>query len=1143
METKNDKLVSTHLRYQYISKLIKIIIAVALLLAMIFFTVPYIVTLAPVREQITAKLSSAIGGQIEAKNISWSWLPSPRLVINDTKVSNAMVEADLSGASVRLNLSTLLPGKPQITLELLNPDIEIKTLQMKSKAESKASGEKEQMTLPPIVVAVKNGHIRLPSDGFLKNLAGHEPPLEIFDLDAEISITPTKVDIRTLCRLTFIEKLNAHVSFEKRTAAGSDNSRTYWNLDINGETVNLTEAVEKVMLLFGTHRTASLVCGIVRGGRARSGGYAFQGYTEDFKKLGNMRIVADPTSAVIRVPGVDLHLVDAKGPIKIENGVLTGENLSATLGNSYGKNCSLNLGLVGKNRDFNLALDLDADISELPLLLKKNLLKNNRGVIDELDHIKRAKGRAKAKLIIGDKLKQMAVRVIILDSNNRVVYDRFEHPAGIKRGTLDFYPDSVAWSEVSGTIGPHVIHDARGTVFWKDGVRLDIKNVDAGIQSGVLLKELNAWPVVRKELSPLVRSIQGPVEVSGLQLEGSVKKLEDLEYDLKVSAANLDLDTPLLPGVAHISDAFVHVGKRIIEISDSTVGIADQNLKIKMDLIHNSWKGFSGGVEVQGNIDENLARWIKEKGWIPPPYFPSVPCRLEPMKVAFGQAQILVAGNLVTPLAQNEEIHTAIELGVKEGKIALENLTISSPEEKASLWIRKDRLSERSLDIGFHGSLKSDTVSLVLEENNLLSGNISGDFKLKHFFDQPNTDRFNGRIEISGFAFDAGNNRIGINQAKIIGHESTLTFRNTSLALNEEEMLAEGWVELSANEIVTDLKVRSDYLSAGNLKEIYQSFAESKPGKRTRPGNNPNAPEAPPGLSVRGTIDFDCKQFEYSPEAPKKSNGKAKYIWDNLSGKIELQPEGKATATVSTGSICGLETTGVLNKSPPRITISILKDKADKSNIEDFFTCIGLQKKYMSGQFSLDAKAAGVPGRWENGQVALSAENGILKEMSVLPKILTIINVTELFSVDKISRMFSKGYPYSKLNAICEISANRLMFKEAYIKGDGLDFYWKGSIGLSSKEMDLVVYVRPLKTIDSIVTTIPFVGKDLGGEEQVFTLIPIKVQGRIGAPTISYHKDWQLEGEKQYLRRLLKGTIILPSKVIDMINSEKSLSD
>ena len=102
------------------------------------------------------------------------------------------------------------------------------------------------------------------------------------------------------------------------------------------------------------------------------------------------------------------------------------------------------------------------------------------------------------------------------------------------------------------------------------------------------------------------------------------------------------------------------------------------------------------------------------------------------------------------------------------------------------------------------------------------------------------------------------------------------------------------------------------------------------------------------------------------------------------------------------------------------------------------------------------------------------------------------------FSMDKISRMFSEGYPYSKLNAICEISNDRLIFKEAYVTGDGLDFYCKGSIGLSSKEMDLVVYAHPFKTIDSIVTVIPFVGEDLGGGEKVVTLIPIKVQGRIG---------------------------------------------
>ncbi len=110
---------------------------------------------------------------------------------------------------VRLNLSALLPGKPDITVELLSPDIQVNTLQWNSSKERATIGQQKRVTLPPVAVVVKNGHIRLPSDGFLKNLAGHEPPLEILDLDATVSIAPGVVDIQSVCRLSFIEKLNA----------------------------------------------------------------------------------------------------------------------------------------------------------------------------------------------------------------------------------------------------------------------------------------------------------------------------------------------------------------------------------------------------------------------------------------------------------------------------------------------------------------------------------------------------------------------------------------------------------------------------------------------------------------------------------------------------------------------------------------------------------------------------------------------------------------------------------------------------------------------------------------------------------------------------------------------------------------------
>jgi len=182
-----------------------------------------------------------------------------------------------------------------------------------------------------------------------------------------------------------------------------------------------------------------------------------------------------------------------------------------------------------------------------------------------------------------------------------------------------------------------------------------------------------------------------------------------------------------------------------------------------------------------------------------------------------------------------------------------------------------------------------------------------------------------------------------------------------------------------------------------------------------------------------------------------------------------------------------------------------------------------------------------LPGNWKDGHVELTAKDGTLKKLSSLSKIFTLINVTELFSVDKIRLFFSKGYPYSKLKLSGEISDNRLNIKEAFLIGDGLDFFVKGSVRPDDKMLDLIVYTKPFKTIDSIVTILPFVGKDFGGGEESIALIPIKVKGKIGDPVVSFYKGKYLESDKRYLRDLLKKTISLPFRMLDAIKPDESL--
>ncbi|MCK4605156.1 MAG: AsmA family protein, partial [Deltaproteobacteria bacterium] len=191
---------------------------------------------------------------------------------------------------------------------------------------------------------------------------------------------------------------------ERRQAALTDEA--LWHIDLKAKEVDLSGVREKVLALFGRHDVADLVCSIVLGGKAREATYFFEGTVPRFQELKAMTITADVDGAPVHVPDVDLDLEETCGQIKIQNGILTGQNLSARLDDSLGTNGSLALGLVGEDKVFKLDMDLDADLSKLPALLHR--LVDHQGFRNELAKFSNVRGKTSGRVILGDRLKDIS---------------------------------------------------------------------------------------------------------------------------------------------------------------------------------------------------------------------------------------------------------------------------------------------------------------------------------------------------------------------------------------------------------------------------------------------------------------------------------------------------------------------------------------------------------------------------------------------------------------------------------------------------------------------------------------------------------------------------------------------------------------
>ncbi len=926
---------------------------------------------------------------------------------------------------------------------------------------------------------------------------------------------------------------------ERRQAALTDEA--LWHIDLKAKEVDFSGVREKVLALFGRHEVADLVCSIVLGGKAREATYFFEGTVPRFRELKAMTITADVDGAPIHVPDVDLDLKEASGQIEIRNGILTGQNLSARLDDSLGTNGSLALGLVGKDKVFKLDMDLDADLSKLPPLLHR--LVDHQGFRNELAKFSNVRGKTSGRVILGDRLKDISVRVEVSSIDGTADYERITWPIKIKKGQLQVLPDEVNWSNNQGIVGPHSIHETEGSVRWKDEVFLDIRKLNASLDSGPLFAELKRYPVLQEVLSKVLLSIDGSLEVTDAWLKGPVRKPLNWKYSITANTKGLDFHSPLLPGPSSIEQASAQADQENVRISSCNMRLSDQQMSLNGDLKHRNWQDWQGWLDLSGTAREGISQWVKAKDWIPALYFPSTPCTLNHLKVAWDQKKTDVKGEIISDIENKKAIKVKLDIRSSPKELSIKDLTITIPAERASFSLNLLQAPRENLLLNWEGCLKGDTLDKILEENKLLSGYIKGSCDLSCFLEDPSSVRLKGLIEASGLNWCWGvTGPIVVKYANLAGHNSWTDIEGLSLEINGESVMSKGRASFSKHNIDLDLDLKSDSFSWENLSGFIDTYKEKHPSPDLAPTpKSPNhqitkSPNSP--LSLTGRINFELDSFKYtsSKEAafPDKDQKATDYVWQPLTGQVKLLPQGKTVISVSSGTICGLNTTGTWRSVPgPDLTnLVISTDHEKKVLFQDVLSCLGHDQNILEGPFVLNVSLEGAPKNWQRGTVELRSSNGIIRRMTLLSKIFSVLNVIDLFSKNGLPDLFTEGFPFSRMDINGIVKDNNLIIDHAIIKGKGLNLFGRGEIDLDDMDADMIVLVAPLKTIDTIVSKVPLLGKAIGGKDATIVAFPVKIKGQIKDPEVTVLSPDAVGGA---MIDLVKNTLMLPFRILSPI--------
>jgi uncharacterized protein YhdP len=135
------------------------------------------------------------------------------------------------------------------------------------------------------------------------------------------------------------------------------------------------------------------------------------------------------------------------------------------------------------------------------------------------------------------------------------------------------------------------------------------------------------------------------------------------------------------------------------------------------------------------------------------------------------------------------------------------------------------------------------------------------------------------------------------------------------------------------------------------------------------------------------------------------------------------------------------------------------------------------------------------------GNLRLHCENGTLRKFSLLSKLFSILNVSQLFKF-KLPDMVSDGMPYNQINAYFSLRDGLVTTDDLFIDSNAMNISIIGEFDLVKEQMNVTVGVKPLQTLDKVVSHIPVVGWVLTGKNKSLITTYFQATGSLDNPEV-----------------------------------------
>lgn len=230
------------------------------------------------------------------------------------------------------------------------------------------------------------------------------------------------------------------------------------------------------------------------------------------------------------------------------------------------------------------------------------------------------------------------------------------------------------------------------------------------------------------------------------------------------------------------------------------------------------------------------------------------------------------------------------------------------------------------------------------------------------------------------------------------------------------------------------------------------------------------------------------------------------------------------------GSCTGQVSLEPRTDAPSRLKISGHAEEFEAATVyQQLLRRRGLVSGAMQADFQLEGEVGKAFLASVNGGGSFTVRQGVLRRFQALGKIFSLLNVSQLLTL-RLPDMASEGMPFDELSATLAMRNGIVSSEDLFIDSQAMNMSLVGQIDLPKDELDLLLGIKPLRTVDQIVTRIPIAGWLLAGEEKALITAHFQIRGPSNAPEVSAIPVSSLSRQVLGIFQRVLG---LPGKLID----------